>query len=79
MIWLWRVFVATHGLSLVAVRGLLLVAVCGLLVLEFLVAEPGCRHWASLVAVHGLSSRGSRALERWLSSCGVWAYLLRVV
>ena len=29
--------------------------------------------WASVVAVHGLSSCGSRALERRLSSCGAWA------
>ena len=30
----------------------------------------------SVVVAHGLSSCGSRALERRLSSCGAWAYLL---
>ena len=33
--------------------------------------------WASVVVAHGLSSCGSRALERRLSSCGTWAQLLR--
>ena len=32
--------------------------------------------WASVVAAHGLSSCGSRALERRLSSCDARAYLL---
>ena len=32
---------------------------------------------ASVVVVHGLSSCGSRDLERRLSSCGAWALLLR--
>ena len=32
--------------------------------------------WASVVVAHGLSSCGSRALERRLSSCGTWAQLL---
>ena len=32
--------------------------------------------WASVVAAHGLSSCGSRALECRLSSCGTQAYLL---
>ena len=32
---------------------------------------------ASVVVAHGLSSRGSQALERRLSSCGARAYLLR--
>ena len=32
---------------------------------------------ASVVAAHGLSSCGSRALEHRLSSCGAWAQLLR--
>ena len=31
--------------------------------------------WASVVAARGLSSCGSRALERSLSSCGAWAQL----
>ena len=29
--------------------------------------------WASVVVAHGLSSCGSRALERRLCSCGAWA------
>ena len=33
--------------------------------------------WASAVAARGLSSCGSQALERRLSSCGAWAQLLR--
>ena len=33
--------------------------------------------WASVVVACGLSSCGSRALERRLSSCGAWASLLR--
>ena len=33
--------------------------------------------WASIVVAHGLSSCGSQALERRLSSCGAWAQLLR--
>ena len=33
--------------------------------------------WASVVVAHGLSSCGSWALERRLSSCGARAYLLR--
>ena len=41
-----------------------------------------CRTWAlgaraSVVVAHGLSSCGSRALERRLSSCGLRAWLLR--
>ena len=43
-------------------QGLLFVAVRGLLIVV-----------ASLVAEHGLSSCGSQALERRLSSCGTWA------
>ena len=31
---------------------------------------------ASVVVAHGLSGCGSRALERRLSSCGAWAWLL---
>ena len=33
--------------------------------------------WASVVVAHGLSSCGSWALERRLSSCGARAWLLR--
>ena len=36
---------------------------------------PGAQ--ASVVAAHGLSSCGSRAPERRLSSCGAWDQLLR--
>ena len=32
--------------------------------------------WASVVVACGLSSCGSQAVERRLSSCGAWAYLL---
>ena len=55
-------------------RGLLFVAVCRLL---FVVASRcGARAlgaWASVVVACGLSSCGSRALERRLSSCGTRA------
>ena len=34
---------------------------------------PALGAWASVVAARGLSSCGSRALERRLSSCGAWA------
>ena len=52
-------------------RGLLFIAVCGLLIV---VASPCCGAralgaWASVVVASGLSSCGSRALERRLSSC----------
>ena len=66
-------FVAVHGLSLVvgATLG------CG-------ARAPHCSGfsccgarvlgaWASVVVVHGLSSCGSRALERRLSRCGARA------
>ena len=58
--------------------GLLFVAVCGLLIA---VASLCCGAWAlgmraSVVVAHGLSSWGSWALERRLSSCGAWASLL---
>ena len=54
-------------------RGLLFVVVCGLLVA---VASHGARALgarASVVVVYGLSSSGSWALERRLSSCGARA------
>ena len=62
-------------------RGLLFIAVRGLLIA---VASPVVeRGWAqqlwhtgSVVVAHGLSSCGSRALERRFSSCGAWAQLL---
>ena len=60
-------------------RGLLFVAVRGLLIA---VASLCCGAralgvWASVVVAHGLSSCGSWALERRLSSCGTRAELLR--
>ena len=36
-----------------------------------------CRAQASVVVARGLSSCGSRPLERRLRSCGAWALLLR--
>ena len=56
-------------------RGLLFVEVRGLLTA---VASLCCEawalgSWASVVAAHGLSSCGSRPLERRLSSCGALA------
>ena len=74
--WLCRVFAAARGLSLVAAsRGPLFDAVRGLLIV---VASLCCRAWAlgtraSVVVAHGLSSCGSQALERRLSSCGARA------
>ena len=66
LFWLRWVFVAVCGLSLVAASGGF--SCCGAWAL-------GAR--ASVVVLHGLSSCGSRALERRLSSCGAQAYLLR--
>ena len=72
------VFVAAHGLSLVAASGgYCFVAVRRLLI----VVASRCRAWAlgvraSVVVACGLSSCGSRALERRLSSCGARAQLL---
>ena len=74
--WLRWVFVAARGLSLVAgERGLLFVAVRRLLICGGF-SCCGARAlgvWASVVVAHRLSSCGSRALERRLSSCGAWA------
>ena len=53
-------------------RGLLFVAVRGLLI----VVASRCGARASVVVAGGLSSCGSRALERRLSSCGARASLL---
>ena len=60
------------GLLFVVVRGLLIVVAsrCG-------AQAVGVR--ASVVVTHGLSSCGSRALERRLSSCGAQASLLHGV
>ena len=76
---LW-VFVAARGLSLVTASGgyswlrcagfslrwLLLLQSTGSRRMGF----SSCSTWASVVAVHELSSCGLRALERRLSSCG---------
>ena len=73
--WLWWVFIAVRGLSLVvASRGYLRCSAwashyggfscCGAWALGA---------WASVVVAHGLSSYGSRALEHRLSSCGARA------
>ena len=69
--WLCRVFIAGHGLSLVAASG-------GYSSLRCVGFSSRCllllRSLGSSVAVaHGLSSCGSRALERRLSSCGARA------
>ena len=55
--------------------GLLFVAVCGLLiaVASLCCGARALGARASVVAAHGLSSCGSRALEHRLSSCGAWA------
>ena len=73
--WLHWVFIVVRGLSLVAVSGgLHFVALRGLLIA---VASHcgtqalGAR--ASVVVARWLSSCGSQALERRLSSCGAWA------
>ena len=61
-----------HRLSLVAVSGGYSVAVCRLLIaVASLVVELGTR--ALVVVARGLSSRGLRALECRLSSCGAQA------
>ena len=56
-------------------QGLLFVVVCGLLIA--VASRCGARAlgvWASVVAAHGLSSCGRRALEHaGFSSCGTWA------
>ena len=73
------VFLALEGLSLVASRGYSLVRVLRpLTAVATLVAEHRLQGaWASVLAARGLRSCGSPALERWLSSCGAWAQLLR--
>ena len=73
---------SVHGIfqaRVAASRGSSLVAVCMLLTeVASLVEEHGL--WgarASVVVAHGFSSRGSRALEHRLNSCGAWAWLLQ--
>ena len=77
--WLRWVFIAACALSLVASRGYSLVRVFRpLTAVASLVAEHRLQGaWASVLAARGLRSCGSPALERWLSSCGAWAQLLR--
>ena len=70
--WLHQVFVAVHGFSLVAAsRGYSSLWCAGFSLWWLLLLwSTGSRH-------AGLSSCGSRALERRLSNCGTWAQLLR--
>ena len=52
---------------------------CGLLIVGASLVEHGLQGlWVSAVAVRGLHSCDSWALERWLSSCGAGAELLHV-
>ena len=83
--WLCWVFVAARRLSLVAVsRGYSSLWCTGFSLRWLLLRSTGSRHVgfsscstrASVVAARGLSSCGSRALERRLSSCGARALLL---
>ena len=73
--WLCSVFIAARGLSLVAAIG----GYCSLQCVGFslwwllLLQSTGSRHTGSVVVAHGLSSCGSWALERRLSSCGTQA------
>ena len=69
-LWLYWVFIATCGLSLVVMCRLIAVAslVCGAQALGV---------WASVVAACGLSTCSSGTLEHRLSSCGAWAELLQ--
>ena len=59
-------------------QGLLFIAVCGLLIAEasFFCGAQALGSQASVVAAHGLSHCGLRALEHWVSSCGTQAPLL---
>ena len=73
--WLWWVFIAAYGLSLVGANSSLLCAgfscngfsCCGAQTLGV---------QASVAAVHGLSNHDSQARESCLSSCGTRAQLL---
>ena len=77
--YLFSLFLAVLGLhccvsfSLVAASGgYSLVVVCWLLIaVTSLVGHRLWGMWASVVAAHGLSSRGFQALEHRLSSCGL--------
>ena len=70
--WLSWVFVATYGLSLVAAsRGYSSLRYSGFSLRWLLLLQSmGSRHAGSVVVACGLSSCGSGALERRLSSCG---------
>ena len=76
-LWLCWVFVAVCGLfSSCGEWGLLFIAVHGLLIaVASLVAEhkSALGERTSVVVAHRLSSCGSQALERRLSSCDTWA------
>ena len=73
--WLRWVFIAACGLSPVAASGATLC--CGARASHsggfFCYRAPALGTWASVVVARGLSSCGSRALERRLSSCGAGA------
>ena len=70
LFWLCWIFVAVLGLSLVAASGgHSLVVVLRLMRWLLLLRSVGSR-------CLGFSSCGSRALEQWLRSYGVWAWLL---
>ena len=74
--WLRWVFVAVRGLSLVAASGGYSSLRCAGFSLRWLLLlrSTGSRGaWASVAEAHRLSSCGSRALERRLSSCSAWA------
>ena len=84
--WLHWVFIAAHRLfSNCGEQGLLFVVVHGLIAVASFVVEHGLQvrrllqlwHMGSVVVACGLSSCGSRALERRLSSCGHGLKLLR--
>ena len=76
--WLCWVFIAACRFSLiVATEGYSLLRCAGFsLQWLLLLRSTGSRRWASVVVAHGLSSCGLQALERRLSSCGTWAWLL---
>ena len=73
--WLHLVFVAARGLSLVAVSGGFSLLWCAGFSLWWLLLlqSMGSRHVGSVVVAHELSSCGSWAQERRLSSCGTRA------
>ena len=75
-LWLCWIFIAAGGLfSSCGEQGLLFVVVRGLLIVVASLCHraQALGTWASVVAARGLSSCGSQALERRLSSCFAWA------